>query len=201
MRTRLVGLGRVELPTSPLSGVRSSQLSYRPVEKPGTNWWSWSGSNRRPPECKSGALPAELQPLDHRLRPSTLHAGISWPARRWPEFKSRPIGCRAADSRPATTLTTSMNFEQESETYFRHSAADRQKTDNRRLCSGLDWDGFHSYTQSEPSHVLFRKEVIQPQVLLRLPCYDFTPIMNHTLGRCLPCGLARRLLVQSTFVM
>ena len=27
----LVGLGRVELPTSPLSGVRSNQLSYRPV--------------------------------------------------------------------------------------------------------------------------------------------------------------------------
>ena len=46
-----------------------------------------------------------------------------------------------------------------------------------------------------------RKEVIQPQVLLRLPCYDFTPIMNHTLDGCLPCGLAHRLLVQSTFVM
>ena len=46
-----------------------------------------------------------------------------------------------------------------------------------------------------------RKEVIQPQVLLRLPCYDFTPIMSHTLGRCLPCGLACRLLVQPTFVM
>jgi hypothetical protein len=30
----------------------------------------------------------------------------------------------------------------------------------------------------------FRKEVIQPQVLLRLPCYDFTPIMSHTLGIC-----------------
>jgi hypothetical protein len=27
----LVGLGRLELPTSPLSGVRSSHLSYRPV--------------------------------------------------------------------------------------------------------------------------------------------------------------------------
>jgi hypothetical protein len=27
----LVGLGRVELPTSPLSGVRSSHLSYRPI--------------------------------------------------------------------------------------------------------------------------------------------------------------------------
>jgi hypothetical protein len=46
-----------------------------------------------------------------------------------------------------------------------------------------------------------RKEVIQPQVLLRLPCYDFTPIMNHTLDGYPPCGLARRLLVQSTFVM
>ena len=46
-----------------------------------------------------------------------------------------------------------------------------------------------------------RKEVIQPQVLLQLPCYDFTPITDHTLGTCLPCGLARRLLVQPAFVM
>jgi hypothetical protein len=46
-----------------------------------------------------------------------------------------------------------------------------------------------------------RKEVIQPQVLLQLPCYDFTPITNHTLGTCLPCGLAQRLLVQPAFVM
>ena len=30
--------------------------------------------------------------------------------------------------------------------------------------------------------LILRKEVIQPQVLLRLPCYDFTPIINHTLG-------------------
>ena len=29
-RLRLVGLGRLELPTSRLSGVRSNQLSYRP---------------------------------------------------------------------------------------------------------------------------------------------------------------------------
>jgi len=27
--------------------------------------------------------------------------------------------------------------------------------------------------------------VIQPQVLLQLPCYDFTPIMSHTLGTTL----------------
>ena len=29
-----------------------------------------------------------------------------------------------------------------------------------------------------------RKEVIQPQVLLQLPCYDFTPIIGHTVGVC-----------------
>ncbi len=30
-----------------------------------------------------------------------------------------------------------------------------------------------------------RKEVIQPQVLLQLPCYDFTPIASHSIGTCL----------------
>ena len=29
------------------------------------------------------------------------------------------------------------------------------------------------------------KEVIQPQVPLRLPCYDFTPIIGPTVGGCL----------------
>jgi hypothetical protein len=29
----MVGLGRLELPTSPLSGVRSNQLSYKPMSR------------------------------------------------------------------------------------------------------------------------------------------------------------------------
>jgi hypothetical protein len=33
--------------------------------------------------------------------------------------------------------------------------------------------------------VLLRKEVIQPQVPLRLPCYDFILITSHTFGACL----------------
>ena len=33
--------------------------------------------------------------------------------------------------------------------------------------------------------LLLRKEVIQPQVPLRLPCYDFTPVTSHSLGACL----------------
>ena len=30
------------------------------------------------------------------------------------------------------------------------------------------------------------KEVIQPQVPLRLPCYDFTPVMDHTVVSAFP---------------
>ena len=33
--------------------------------------------------------------------------------------------------------------------------------------------------------VILRKEVIQPQVPLRLPCYDFTPVTTTTLVGCL----------------
>ena len=61
--------------------------------------------------------------------------------------------------------------------------------------------GPHSRKGCRCHHFSFRKEVIQPQVLLRLPCYDFTPIMNYTLDGCLSCELAHRLLVQPTFVM
>jgi len=43
-----------------------------------------------------------------------------------------------------------------------------------------------------------RKEVIQPQVPLRLPCYDFTPVISHTMGGYPPCGLSHRLPVQLT---
>jgi hypothetical protein len=35
--------------------------------------------------------------------------------------------------------------------------------------------------QARETALSFRKEVIQPQVLLQLPCYDFTPIARHTM--------------------
>ena len=79
-----MGLGRFELPTSPLSGVRSDRLSYRPAKT------------------------------------------------------------------------------------YRHSQAN---------CVGA-YEGTSTRRQY--------KEVIQPQVPLRLPCYDFTPVMNHTVVSALP---------------
>ena len=35
---------------------------------------------------------------------------------------------------------------------------------------------------------ILRKEVIQPQVPLRLPCYDFTPVAEPTVVGCLLKG-------------
>ena len=78
----MVGLGRLELPTSPLSGVRSNQLSYRPI-KAATHYHG---------HCFDQAM--------------------------------------CVGTNIITTLA-------------------------------------------------FRKEVIQPQVPLGLPCYDFTPVMKH----------------------
>ena len=43
-----------------------------------------------------------------------------------------------------------------------------------------------------------RKEVIQPQVPLRLPCYDFAPVMTLAFGRLAPCGFRHGLRALTT---
>jgi hypothetical protein len=48
------------------------------------------------------------------------------------------------------------------------------------------------------SQAVPRKEVIQPHLPVRLPCYDFVPVAKPTLGRCPPCGLAHGLQVFPT---
>ena len=40
-----------------------------------------------------------------------------------------------------------------------------------------------STVSREKHHILLRKEVIQPHLPIRLPCYDFTPIIEPTFGR------------------
>ena len=43
---------------------------------------------------------------------------------------------------------------------------------------------FHEYEQVHAARNILRKEVIQPQVPLRLPCYDFTPVADLTVVGC-----------------
>ena len=87
----LVGIGRLELPTSPLSGARSNRLSYMP------------------------------------------ESGLT-------------IKQRVANGLPDRPQSTCL--------------------DSRRAS-------------------LLRKEVIQPHLPIRLPCYDFTPIIGPTVVGCL----------------
>ena len=68
----------------------------------------------------------------------------------------------------------------------------------RRLSVPRDPGGWRRLAPGVPSGIVLRKEVIQPQVPLRLPCYDLTPVADPTVAGCLPCGLAHRLRVEPT---
>ena len=48
--------------------------------------------------------------------------------------------------------------------------------------------------------LLLRKEVIQPHLPVRLPCYDFVPIASPTFDHSPPYGLGHGLRVLPTFV-
>ena len=48
---------------------------------------------------------------------------------------------------------------------------------------------------------ILRKEVIQPHLPIRLPCYDFTPIIGPTFGGWLTSVLPHRLRVLPTLVV
>ena len=67
----VVGLGRFELPTSRLSGVRSNQLSYRPGAHPATrhpgrrpDWWRSSATQAALPYLGCAQAPLRLRSLN-----------------------------------------------------------------------------------------------------------------------------------------
>ena len=51
-----------------------------------------------------------------------------------------------------------------------------------KTVSTLGWTAYYALNATVN---LPRKEVIQPHLPVRLPCYDFTPVTNPALGRCL----------------
>ena len=57
------------------------------------------------------------------------------------------------------------------------------KTAARGLCVRMI--GIVHVREERANAEFLRKEVIQPQVPLRLPCYDFTPVADLTVDGCL----------------
>ena len=56
------------------------------------------------------------------------------------------------------------------------------------------------WPHSTRHQMLLRKEVIQPHLPVRLPCYDFVPIASPTFDHSPPYGLGHGLRVLPTFV-
>ncbi len=113
---------------------------------------------------------------------------------------------RSGERHPGGRTTRSLKTEQH---------AGRLAAKAARRCatskSLVDVSGSPSRTRADPAHTLTgyrerrirlpRKEVIQPHLPVRLPCYDFTPIAGPTFDGSFPCGLGHRLRVLPTFVV
>ena len=138
-------------------------------------WWRQSDSNRRHSACKADALPTELcPPLGRGRRRPTASSVCA-------EIRVHFFGRRGKQARRAMCRRV--------RPFGEEGASPSSLFDE--LTIGIPVARVR----------LLRKEVIQPQVPLRLPCYDFIPITTHTLGDSLPCGLGRRLRVQTAFMM
>jgi hypothetical protein len=148
--------------------------------------WSRTDSNRRPVACKATALPTKLRPqiekLRERLRKATSlpHGGVEVS-----EGHNRPGG------RNGKSVKERRCFDALKSYFVRLSGIEDRSNHNStvmvdRPCSQRRVDSGESAILSAIVELLLRKEVIQPQVPLRLPCYDFIPITSLAVGRCLP---------------
>ena len=113
-----------------------------------------TGSNRRPPACKAGALPAELIP--QKFIPDLV--GL--------------VGLEPTTPALSTQCSNQLSYRPSNsiELERRHQL----DIDNHCCCLG-----------QQPIRMgvriwlhISRKEVIQPHLPIRLPCYDFTPVTN-----------------------
>ena len=55
----------------------------------------------------------------------------------------------------------------------------------RQVLSQLSYTPIKQNPKVKRTNVLLRKEVIQPHLPIRLPCYDFTPVIDPTFDCCL----------------
>jgi hypothetical protein len=123
-------------------------------------WWRMTGSNRRPPACKAGALPAELIPQSILVGLVGLEPTTPALSRRC----SNQLSYRPHHHLTHHTKTKALhNCLMTMRSALAHSTLLLTTTDK---CERLK------------SNTISRKEVIQPHLPIRLPCYDFTPVTN-----------------------
>jgi hypothetical protein len=72
------------------------------------------------------------------------------------------------------------------------------KTMGQAHASALRYTLLADGSTTRPLMLLPRKEVIQPHLPIRLPCYDLALVISFTFGASLPYGLVQRLRVPPT---
>ena len=66
---------------------------------------------------------------------------------------------------------------------LKHHQSDPSKLDNAMISTEVEMSQTHDL-RCKLKNLLLRKEVIQPPLPIRLPCYDFTPVIAPTLDGC-----------------
>ncbi len=153
------------------------------------SWWSQPGSNRRPQACKASALPTELWP---RIRTLPHHHERRREARL--PFVVGLERFELSTSRLSSARSNQLSYRPEKRWVASMTKEEKRR---RRLPAYVNeivrLAPIRLVFQSEPiacselqgRGLILRKEVIQPQVPLRLPCYDFTPVADLTVAGCL----------------
>ena len=191
--SEVVGSSGLEPPTSRLSGARSNHLSYEPIQFsvaspliPGGDRWNRTLPNFVRRQIRlSHSVSQVLVGFAHSFSPTRLYnfsnKGFCLSLKNGGDDGNRthdPLLAGQVLSQLSYTpillwdLYRSLKIEQQQIPY-------------------LDLSHFPSFVstriQDIPlriSHVLHRKEVIQPHLPIRLPCYDLTPIIEPTFDCC-----------------
>ena len=90
-----------------------------------------------------------------------------------------PARLELATSRLSSVRSNQLSYEPSKSHSHTESTGNLYPTQERR--------DMRASSANAPDNIL-RKEVIQPQVPLRLPCYDLVPVADPTVVRCLLKG-------------
>ena len=150
-----LGSSGLEPPTSRLSGARSNQLSYEPVDSVHS----------------------------HGSHPLKLCRGVITRF-HYQAFLTGDDGIRTHDPLLAGQVLSQLSY---TPIWFRGSISLQWAFISHWKLNNNLRTALYSYqiTFGSLSAVLLRKEVIQPHLPIRLPCYDLTPIIEPTFGHSL----------------
>ena len=145
---------------------------------------------------KSLATPNKTLSLSKSVDAYPVEADEAW---RWPESNRRPPACKAGalptELHPRITPSEPLGlsgFAPETSPLSGVRSIYLSYSPSNSSSDSLKARQQH-YSPKKASvlQVVLRKEVIQPHVPVRLPCYDLAPITDHTFVARLPCGLAK----------